>query len=531
MHRILVVLGLAIAPSLIAQDISMPAFNNTFTASLTRGFWFQCPIGAVITGIEVYNEANQPNQVVEVIDLNGAPPPSWPGTATGTQLFYDNTTPAGTMIAISPGVPLVPGEYYGILAACTSSPTGSTSYNSYSVSPGPFSETFLGSPVTLTRFGTQTGIGANGGVGVTNPVWQEPSGPIARADVYLMTATGFAIKETFGDGCNEEYTSFYENFASGAHDLSNSDMTMLYTGFGYIVVGGASTFQPTTAATALNLSSNGQIIKTLTSGTIATPTGPTSQLVVCSNGFISVATGNGTGSTPNVNTFLDAPQTAWWCWHNYNPSLTGSGQVMWEETATHVYVTWDNVFSVSNGPGNTFQFQFDKAAGHVGVVWQTINSTGNGHLVGYSPGGTSLDPGQTDLSVAIPNTIMVGLDDVVPLSFDGSARPVIGTNITLDIAEIPTGSPLAAVVAGLTEYTAGQSLAGLGMPDCFQYVSTDATLALVPTGPTAQVPYTIPNDPGLAGVILVMQSAAFAPGANPLGVLTSNGLRLTLEVN
>lgn len=526
MRRFLPVAGL-LATSLVAQNITMPAFNNTFTSSLTRGFWFQCPVGSVITGIEVYNENNQPNQVVEVIDLNGAPPPNWPSTVNGTQLFYDNTTPSGQVINISPGVPLLPGEYYGILCACTPNQTSTTSHNSYSVSGGPYNETFLGSPVTITRFGTQNGIASTGG---NNPVWQEPNGPIARADVYLMTASGFALKESFGDGCNLEWASFYENFAAGTHDLSNSSMTMVYTGAGYTVVGGAASFQPTAGATSLGLTGNSQVVRTLTSGSIPTPTGPTTQLVVCSNGFVSVGTGNGTSSTPNVSTFLNAPQTAWWCWHNYNPGLTGSGQILWEETASHVYVTWDNVYSVAGGPGSTFQFQFDKGAGLVSIVWQTIDNAGNGHLVGYSPGGANLDPGETDISAALPGTITVGAD-ITPLAIDGSARPVIGTSITLDTANIPSGSGLGAVVGGLTEYTNGQSLAGFGMPGCSQYVSTEATVVFVPTGTTAQVPYTIPNDPNLAGVILVMQSAAFAPGANQLGVIASNGLRLTFDLN
>lgn len=122
--------GLLLATTLTGQTgvISQPAFSNTYTASATRGFWFQAPIGFTIVGIEVYNEANRPYQCVEVIDLGNAPPPAYPGTLIGTQLFYDNSTPTPGQIPMA--VPIVPGQYIGILCGCTDTIGGPTMYNS-----------------------------------------------------------------------------------------------------------------------------------------------------------------------------------------------------------------------------------------------------------------------------------------------------------------------------------------------------------------------------------------------------------------
>lgn len=99
-------------------QIPLPSYGSTFTSTLTRGYWFQAPVGFTIQGLSVPNEATQAFQVVEVINL-GAAPPAYPGTVVGTQLFYDNSTAGGSIIPCS--IPVAPGDYIGILGACTSS--------------------------------------------------------------------------------------------------------------------------------------------------------------------------------------------------------------------------------------------------------------------------------------------------------------------------------------------------------------------------------------------------------------------------
>lgn len=108
---------------------------------------------------------------------------------------------------------------------------------------------------------------------------------------------------------------------------------------------------------------------------------------------------------------------------------------------------------------------------------------------------------------------------------------MIGTSINLNTSNIPANSGLGATIFGFAEITAGLNLVGLGMPDCFQYLSLDASQIFIPAGGAGTQAFNIPNDPGLSGVIILAQSAAFSPGANALGVVTSNGVRLLIDLN
>lgn len=172
---------LALAGIATAQQISIPnpAFASTFSASLTRGYWFTCPVDCVLVRLQVPNESSQPNQVVEVIDFGTTPPPAFPATATGAQLFYDNQTPAGAWC--NANVSLTAGRHYGILGACTPSPASATSNNSYGNNAGDYDTSLFGLPVTLRRFGTQSGIASNGG---NQPCWTE-TGALGRVTVQI----------------------------------------------------------------------------------------------------------------------------------------------------------------------------------------------------------------------------------------------------------------------------------------------------------------------------------------------------------
>ncbi|MFO1076428.1 MAG: hypothetical protein U1E73_01735 [Planctomycetota bacterium] len=178
------------------EQAPMPAFSSTFTSSLTRGFYFQAPVTSRITSLLVPNESGQPNQVVEVIDFGGSAPPAYPGTATGTQLFYNNSTPAGTVIPCN--VTLFAGRWYGVLGACNPSAGSATSANSYA-GAGPFSGNIMGLyPFNAARLLTQSGIASNGG---NQPCSSENAFNIGR--VYV----GFSGAGTTNGGNNDYYST------------------------------------------------------------------------------------------------------------------------------------------------------------------------------------------------------------------------------------------------------------------------------------------------------------------------------------
>ena len=350
---------------------------------------------------------------------------------------------------------------------------------------------------------------------------------------YTVSGSGiFATSTPYGVGCYTSPASFYENFATSASfDLSNSSISMLPTGTGYILLQGISGYvPPSLTATTIALTDDSEGIVTLTSP-FPYSTGVASQLYVCSNGFVSVATGNGTGFTPGVSLMLSAPQTGWWAWHDYNPAAVGSGQVKFEQIGGVAYVTWDGVYDFAGTTplsANTFQMQFDTASGAVHYVFLTMSSAGNSRLVGYSPGGTSIDPGNTDLSVALPAGITRAAVEQSALSIGASGRPILGTSINLVTNNILSGTFLGVTILSFTQINPGIDLAFIGAPNCFQNVGLDISLVFIASGSSFAQPLPIPSSAGYAGINLMAQSAAFSSGANALGVVLSNGLDLRL---
>src|SRR5262249_40314168 len=169
-----------------------------------------------------------------------------------------------------------------------------------------------------------------------------PTGP---TQYLVQVLTCAASNLSYGHGCIQSYTSFYENFAAASSfDLNNSSMTLLPTAGGYVALPGVATYQaPSASATVLALGDDTTVSQPLT-GTFAFPGGTTTTLWGWSNGFLSRGTGNTSTFVPSVPTMLSAPVTGYYCWHDFNPTIVGSGTVKFEEIAGTAYVTWDGVW-------------------------------------------------------------------------------------------------------------------------------------------------------------------------------------------
>jgi hypothetical protein len=359
---------------------------------------------------------------------------------------------------------------------------------------------------------------------------------LASFPVFVLFAAAAAAQTAtavpYGTGCVSQRGSFYEHFGTAAaFDLANTSMTMINAGWGYLMLPGFTTYLPPTgAATVLNLSDDSEVTVALPTPLVY-PGGTTSALTVCSNGFVSVASGNGFSFTPTPSSMLNAPQTAWWNWHDYNPLGAGSGRVKFEVIAGIAYVTWDGVFDFggTSTSANTLQFQFDLTTGHVHLVWGATSTTGGAFLVGWSSGGPSIDPGNRDISATLPNSFWVSSADVQPLDLAAITRPVSGTNCDLRTSNIPTGSLFGAVVFGAQQWTPGVSLAGIGMATCTQWNEAAATTLFVAPGATQHTLLAIP--PGFAGTHVYAQSAVYCPnaGLTSLGAIASNGMNLGIQ--
>jgi hypothetical protein len=314
-------------------------------------------------------------------------------------------------------------------------------------------------------------------------------------------------------------------------------MTLLNTGSGYFALSGMGTYHaPSANAVALALGDDAAVSVQLSSP-FSYPGGSTSSLSVCSNGFVSAATGNTTIWIPDVATLLNSPQAAWFCWHDFNPTAAGSGAVKFEEIGTVACVTWDGVWDfggTSAANASTFQLQFDEASGNVSWVWQSMSalggSTGTPILVGYSPGGSSVDPGSSDLSAQLAGGMLLGGADVLAVALSAAPAPVLGSTVIYTTSNIPAATQLPALIMSFGQINPGIDLGAVGAPGCSQLINTSGSSSTALFGsPTVSQSLFIPPVPAFAGTQLYCQSATLTPGANSLGVLTSNGIKTSVQ--
>jgi len=397
---------------------------------------------------------------------------------------------------------------------------------------------FLSLPITTNGNPTLHEEG-QGPVGVANRVLDWIADGIGG---YLVVRnTTCAAAEPYGTGCLAEFGSFYEHFTTTPSiDLSNRAFELVYTGGGYTAITATTAFvTPSATATNLGLGDDDETTVAL-SAALPYPGGTTTSLNVCSNGHVSTASnGAAFDYTPTPAEFLGWPNATWAVWRDMIPTSTGPDNVWFEEVGGVAYITWLNVVGyVGTSPGttpSTFQLQFHLASGTVDFVFGSLDTVsvsgwagGEGWVVGFSPAGPSADPGSMDLTTALPVTTYA--TDVSPLTLSASVAPMVNTTIQLITTNIPTGAPFGAVMFGLATYNPGLNLAGIGMPGCFQYTDSLATLLFFPLGSSSvSTPFVVPNAPGL---VLNAQGLAYAPAASPttpLGALSSNGLALRIN--
>jgi len=348
---------------------------------------------------------------------------------------------------------------------------------------------------------------------------------IARWDCPL----GFAAHGTFGVGCYHRTQSFYDGFGpSGLFDLSNSTIRMTLIASsgptaGYSVDPGAGTptfFTPISpdlglgaweCTPTINLPFN-----------IPYPGGTTNQIVICTNGFLFLQPDTGGVLHWLSGTAALAPLNS-----AMNPGTgSGGGTVHVDiDTANQVvYASWMNIQDMwTPSLVSTFQVAMF-ASGTIEYRYLNCAVFAGGAMTGWSAGGGARDPGERDLSAAAP---FQTVPDCAPLVHTAS-RPVIGTTVTLNTTDMPSSSSFGATSLGWTQHNPGIELTALGMPGCFQYAGADVFTMFVPTAGVGSYSFAIPNMTPFVGMHLFTQGAAFAPGFNPLGVLSSNGVFLVI---
>ena len=371
----------------------------------------------------------------------------------------------------------------------------------------------------------------------TNPtIHEEQSGTFdlaARSFEFIPNgATGYLVFDrptcqpasyaTFGRGCPQPPT-VYEFFSQAAVDVSNLAFQFIPNGAGgWVVIPTTGFF---TGFTNAIQTSDDQITGPFSLPfTFAFPGGSTNAIDVDSNGAIGLIAGSLLFSRccdGDVASFLADPPTIAVLWEDLVPTAGTDLFVDSDPANQAVHITWNNVPEFGFGGSNTCQISLF-ANGQFRLSYGAVANIGHDALIGFSTGNGSIDPGNIDLSAAVPFSTGSG-GTPLSLTAQPGSRPVMGGPFVLELGDIAPGSVFGALVLGFGNVVPGFDLSPLGAPGCARHVTLDASISFgVPNNPTP-ISLTIPNDNAFLGYTIYVQGATLTPAANTLGVLTSNG--------
>lgn len=337
-------------------------------------------------------------------------------------------------------------------------------------------------------------------------------------------AESFASVARSGRGCNDGALSYYEQWAGGAFDLANSGVRLTPAGGGFAVSRSSASFVAPTSA-GLGLTDDSLSGPRALGFTFDYPGGSTTDINICSNGFIHLlSSATSLDLSPTVFEALTGGPRLFGLWCDLVPDGAANvNNVFFEATGTQARVTWLNVPAFGSAGSVTMQVQINQS-GAVDVLFQSAGHPSEVQIHGFSPGAANRDPGNRDLSAAMPFATQAS--DQVPLSHSATA-PIIGLTCNLHVANITAGSQAGIELVGV----AGPALdlTAIGMPTCSFYLSAVlSSFGFSAGGATAITPLPIPNASNLLGAQISVQAATISPGTNALGVLSSNLVTLTI---
>lgn len=330
------------------------------------------------------------------------------------------------------------------------------------------------------------------------------------------TATAQASNTAYGRGCPDT-TTWYQLFTSG-FDLANRSIQLqLNAAGGWTVLPGSGTIDQNFAGN-LALGDDQVSLGQPLGFPIAIPgAGTVTSVDIDSNGRCGWGF-TASDYTETVTEFIATPMLCPF-WDDLNPS-TGGG-VYFDALANYTMITWDGVPEYSASGSNTAQVKFFPS-GQIEITWGSC--TLGDCLVGFSDG-SNRDPGGRDISTSLPFTTAGGGQ---PVQLAASGRPIINTTISMNVTGLPPSAVAGTLITGFSR--ASVSLDPLGMPACSLYTSAETPFGGFNPA-NAQVSVNVLNDPALNGRSMYWQAVVFAPGANGLGVLTSNGLETRFGLN
>lgn len=344
-----------------------------------------------------------------------------------------------------------------------------------------------------------------------------------------MAVGTLAANTSLGFGCGGSPLgdgSFYELFngTTSVNDLANTSFTLNWTGSGYAVIPGASALVPPVGTP---LTSGDDVTFALTLPfSFPCPRGNITQAWLCTNGWLSFQSTTSTDLSESVAELLANGTRLAFLWDDMNTNAGGT--INAELDGGGVYqITFTNVAEYSTTNQNNVQVSL-WPNGNIEVKYGAIALLDG--LVGFSTGVAATDPGNVDLSTALPLVITTGFE-VLDLSLAAVTRPITGTSWDLSTQNIPD-------LGGLFVNLELLGLADPNIPDLFFIGAPGCGLRGgfdVIGGPSIGLSSTqarslpIPASPALVGFELFATSAALAaPGTNALGIITSNTIKGTI---
>ena len=506
----------ALVPLLVATLVSAQSPLTTTFAHDNNGAINGCvyfdlvvsaPGGITVTGIDLNLQGS--GQVAVL-------------TTPGTRLGVQTTTAPWTQVALGTVVGAVPGVPSPVAIPAFALAPGSYGVAVMTAGLAHYYTNGTGSNQNWANADLSLAAGEASHVPFTAPLFAPR---VVNASIHYLVggAAVVASNTVLGAGCYSRFTSFYEAFASaGSFDLANSALTLTPVSGGYSVARTGAWRPVGSVATpvALALGDDDEVTVPFTAGGFPGWTAMT----VCSNGFVSRAVGNGLGLQPLAATMLAAPVDAFWSQHDYDP--TAGGAIKVEQGAAVTVVTWDGVWDyggTSPANANSLQLQLH-GNGVVTFAWGAMSGSGNGHLVGYSPGGASNDPGSRDLSALGAGTFALAAADELPLVLAATSRPRLGTSWSLTVGNVPVTAQLGVRVFG-TGDPGLLDLSAIGAPGCGLRATLDLVDAWVITGSSHAYALAIPNAAALLSLHVFTTAAVFtSPPANAFGAITANGI-------
>lgn len=347
----------------------------------------------------------------------------------------------------------------------------------------------------------------------------------------------------YGDGCYNRTSSWYESFALNANDLSGRTLSATPNALGgYDVANDPLSAFVAPVGTGLALDDDVISAAIPLPFTFDFPGGSTNTIYIDSNGRV-LLTGTSTSQVTATAAALLSSPVAVLCpaWQDMHPDGAINVQNVFAEAnaaGTEFYITWNGVhcFPNTQGGASTFQVALIDQGTHdiVQFRYQTLfnDSTSNAGIMmtAYSPGGNAGDPGNRDLSTAFSTAA-----DAPALSLAGSPRPILGTTVTYTLSNIrPSASVSLIRISFYSTLPTPLTAYGLSAPGCYGHIHLGASLGLghlMFGNPTDSVTFTWPTELFFSGAELYVQGLEIAPGQNPAGVITSNGVKLQLGIN